>query len=105
MNGKFGLKAENIAKINEIFTFHTEVEQVILYDSRAKSNYNHGSDIDLTIKSKNLSFSKLLKIEMELDDLFLPYKIDLSLFEQIENSALISHIQRIGIIFYHKPIK
>lgn len=104
MNDRFGLKAKNITKINEIFTFHTEVEQVILYGSRAKGNYNHGSDIDLTIKGKNLNFSKLLKIEMELDDLLLPYKIDLSIFKQIENPALISHIQRIGIVFYHNNL-
>ena len=30
----------------------------------------------------------------------MPYKIDLSFFDQIENPALISHIQRVGTNFY-----
>ncbi len=44
----------------------------------------------------------LLKIENELDDLLLPYKIDLSIYNQIENTDLIAHIQRAGIVFYEK---
>jgi len=44
----------------------------------------------------------LWKIEVELDDLLLPYKIDLSLFRQIENQALKEHIDRVGIDFYQR---
>ena len=53
MNDRFGLSAKNIIKINQIFTSYPEIEQVILYGSRAKNTYPHGSDIDLTIKSQN----------------------------------------------------
>ena len=45
---------------------------------------------------------RLSKIENELDDLLLPYKIDLSIFHQIENQDLIDHINRVGIVFYEK---
>jgi uncharacterized protein len=41
--------------------------------------------------------TELLKIENEIDDLLLPYKVDLSLFHQIDNPSLIEHIQRVGI--------
>ena len=36
------------------------------------------------------------KIENEIEDLMLPYKLDLSLFHQIENPDLIEHIKRVG---------
>ncbi len=42
----------------------------------------------------------LFKIENELDDLLLPYKIDLSVFSDIENPELLGHIERVGKVFY-----
>ena len=72
------------------------VEQAILYGSRAKGNYKEGSDIDLTVKG-NLTFDDLVKMSVNLDDLNLPWKIDLSLYTQIENKDLLDHIDRVGI--------
>jgi predicted nucleotidyltransferase len=51
-----------------------------------------------------LTLKTIYKIENELDDLLLPYKIDLSIFENISNPDLIDHINRVGIIFYEKNI-
>lgn len=97
---KFGLKQATIEKINRVFSAHPQVQHVILYGSRAKGNYRNGSDIDLTIEGESVTLSQLLKIENELDDLFLPYKIDLSLLHRIDDPALIDHIRRVGVIFY-----
>jgi predicted nucleotidyltransferase len=73
------------------------VRRVILYGSRAKGCARYNSDIDLTLDAPDLSFRDLLAIEGQLDDLLLPWKIDLSLLHQIENPALRDHIERIGI--------
>ena len=96
----FGLKQEDINKINEIFSHYTAIEQVILYGSRAKGNFQPGSDIDLAIIDLNLSFSDVSDIEMKLDDLLLPYKIDLAQKRKISNLDLIEHINRVGKVFY-----
>jgi predicted nucleotidyltransferase len=101
-NLKFGLKQTVIEKINRLFSVHPQIEQVILYGSRAKGNYRNGSDIDLTIKGEGVSLSQLLKIENELDELLLPYKIDLSLLHKIEDEELLDHIRRVGVVFYEK---
>ncbi len=100
---KYGLKQETIDKINRIFACHKEVETVILYGSRAKGNYRSGSDIDLTLKGKNLSLKQLNKISMDLDDLLLPYTIDLSLYHHITDADMIEHIERVGKLFYQNP--
>ncbi len=97
-----GLKDEHINLIKSVFQKHSEIEEVVLYGSRAKGNYRNGSDIDLTMKGKDLTLSIQLKIENELDDLLLPYKIDLSSYNSIENTDLIDHIERVGICFYKK---
>lgn len=98
-----GLKELTVEKIKGVFSRFPEVEKVILYGSRAMGNYRNGSDIDLTIKGEHVTHSHLLKIEIELDDLLLPYTIDLSLFHQIDNPDLIDHIGRVGVVFYEKP--
>jgi uncharacterized protein len=95
----FGLQQKHIDIINYCFAQYPQIEQVILYGSRAKGNYKNGSDIDLTIIG-NLDFSTLLKLENQLDDLLLPYKIDLSLQHQIADPDLIAHIQRVGMVFF-----
>jgi len=97
---KFGLKQDHINLINEIFAQYPFVEQVIIYGSRAKGNYRKGSDIDLTLIESRLSFSELMEIENKLDDLLLPYKIDLSQKRKISNPDLVDHINRVGQIFY-----
>ena len=102
---RFGLKESTIDSINAVFADHPQVEQVILYGSRAKGNYRRGSDIDLTIIGEGVTLSELLRIETELDDLLLPYKIDLSLLHKIQDPDLIDHIKRIGAIFYRKLTK
>ncbi len=99
---RFGLTENIIEQINSIFVKHPSIEQVIVYGSRAKGNYKTGSDLDLTIYSTELNQRLLLQIMTELDDLLLPYSIDLSIYQQIDNSNLIEHIQRAGIIFYQR---
>lgn len=97
---KYGLKNQTIHAISEVFRKYPHIGVAILYGSRAKGNYRHNSDIDLTLKGENLDLTELLKIENELDDLFLPYKIDLSVYHKIENKDLLNHIDRVGVIFY-----
>ena len=82
-----------------------EVDNAVLYGSRAKGNFKQGSDIDLTLYGSALSLKTLLKIESDLDELLLPYKIDLSLFEHIADPDVIDHIRRVGVVFYEKCVR
>ncbi len=102
---KCGLGEGVIERINAVFSRWSDIEQVILYGSRAKGTDRESSDIDLTIIGNALSQSHLLKIANELDDLLLPYKIDLSLLGQIEDKALLEHIRRVGVVFYERKLR
>jgi len=98
----FGLTTTTIDKLNNVFRLHNSIELVLIYGSRAKGNYRLGSDIDLTIKGTILPFSELMQVEDQIDDLYLPYTIDLSQYEQLKNTDLIEHINRVGTVFYKK---
>lgn len=100
MSEKFGLDLKTIEKIQNVFEKYTLIDEAILYGSRAMGNFKVGSDIDIMLMAPKLTLTDQLKIENELDDLLLPYKIDLSLSHQIENSDLKDHIQRRGLKFY-----
>ena len=98
----YGLSGKVITAIQVVFSKYPQIEKAILYGSRAKGNYRNGSDIDLVLVGPELNLSQLFKIELELDDLLLPYKIDLALLHQIGNSDLVEQINRSGVVFYDR---
>ena len=93
----YGIKEKDWVSILSIIKKSEKIEHVILYGSRAKGNFKYNSDIDLVLVGQEISFLELANIENELDDLLLPYKIDLSLYHTIDNPDLIAHIDRVGI--------
>ena len=97
-----GLSANTVDRIVTVLSRHPEIEKAVLYGSRAKGNYRTGSDIDLTLFGPQLNHSLLAQIDDELDDVLLPYKIDLSIFTNLTHPELIEHIQRVGVVFYER---
>lgn len=93
----YGLPIHVLTSLKKIFLSHRLIEQVLLYGSRAKGNFRLGSDIDLCIVGPQLSTHELLAIETQIEELLLPWKVDLSLKHQIENADLLDHINRVGI--------
>jgi uncharacterized protein len=77
----------------------------VIYGSRAKGNYRPGSDIDLTLfaaEGREIGHRELGDILDEVDDLLLPYTMDLSVFAQLNHAPLREHIERVGKVFYER---
>lgn len=96
----FGLPRHAVDKITALFSHEKNIHRVIIYGSRAIGNYRLGSDIDLCIDSDSMDLTQLLKLENQVDDLLLPWKVDLSLKNKIDNPNLLDHINNVGIVFY-----
>lgn len=96
----YGLPAATVEKIQGVLANHPLVEKAAIYGSRAKGNYKNGSDIDLTLLGQGLTYDEMMKISEELDDLLLPYMIDLSIFEKLDHAELREHIEHVGKVFY-----
>lgn len=96
-----GLPAHAVARMRAVFSTHASIEQVLLFGSRAKGNFKRGSDIDLALIGST-DFSELGSITWELDDLLLPWEIDLLHYEKITNPELRDHIARVGQVFYSR---
>ena len=99
---RFGLTEPTIEKIGGVLAQHPQVEQAVLYGSRANGNYKNGSDIDLTLTGGRLDGRIGGQIDEELDDLLLPYEFDLSVLSEITHADLLDHIRRVGVVFYER---
>lgn len=100
---KYGLKCSDIEHICAVFNRYPQITRAILYGSRAKGNYRNGSDIDLTLEGDTtLTIDVLYMVSDALDDLLLPYTVDLSILANISDPELLDHIQRVGKVFYEQ---
>ncbi len=99
---QFGISGDKIARLHTVFNLFAEIEQVVLYGSRAKGNYSAFSDVDITLKGSLLTPSILTKIIFMIDDLLLPYEFDISIYQDIKNPDVVDHIDRVGKILYSR---
>lgn len=93
----YGLTDIELQKLTVVLSSAENVKKAILYGSRAKGNYKPFSDIDITLVGDSLSRRDLNAVSRALDDLLLPYQIDLSLYDTLKNEDLIEHINHYGV--------
>ncbi len=103
MSLKYGLSETTVVQITGALTRFPEVEQAVLFGSRAKGTYRRGSDIDLALVGEALDWRKVGQIDDALDDLLLPYEFSLIEFSKDTDPEVAAHIRRVGIVFYEKP--
>ena len=98
----FGLTETALKAIQEVLAAYPEVEEAILYGSRALGRHRPASDIDLTLVGPALSSGILARIDADLDDLLLPWIVDLSCLSSINHPALVDPIARVGQVLYRR---
>jgi len=96
----FGLPMAACDRIVSVLRDYPEIAHATIFGSRAKGNYRPGSDIDLCLDASALTMHRRLELENRLDDLLLPWKIDLLVRDEIDNPALLEHIARVGIALF-----
>ncbi len=100
----FGLPPHAMAGLQSVFRNHPPIRSVTLYGSRAKGNFRHNSDIDLMLTAPDMTWSEFNRVEQEIDDLLLPWKVDLALLHHVENQDLLNHVERVGIDIFQNQI-
>lgn len=96
-----GIPEKTIEQLKNVFTKKENIDRAIVFGSRAKGNYKNGSDIDIALDG-DLSYSDWVQSMKHVDDLNLPYKIDLVLLESLHNKELVNHIKTEGVLLYQK---
>ena len=92
----FGLTQRARKLLCDLFANDPQIERAIVYGSRAKGSYRRGSDIDITLDAPSMDLDSFLRLSTAIDDLMLPWNVDLSLLSHIDNPSLLQHIARVG---------
>lgn len=97
----FGLKPSHIESICAILQSFPEIEEAVIFGSRAKGNFRKGSDVDMTLIGQNVSFDTAQKVAYYLnEETIMPYRFDVLSFADISNPDLRDHIRRVGLTIY-----
>ncbi len=99
---QYGLNQSDITNIISVLIQNEKITKITLFGSRAKGNFRAGSDIDLALIGLDLKLNDIIDATIEIDKLNLPYKFDLVIYDRINESALIEHIDRVGIVLFDK---
>lgn len=99
----FGLREGDIDLIRKTLCQYPEIEEGIIYGSRAMGNFKLGSDVDIVLKGE-ITLETVQNVGVELNERSpLPYKFDVISYSMIDNKSLQNHIDEYGKSFY-KPL-
>ena len=97
-----GLPEADSRRLLGLIQTHPSVKQVMLYGSRALGRQRPGSDIDLCLEAPAMTLGELLELGGALDDLLLPWRIDLQLRHLIDHNGLLDHLERVGQVLWER---
>jgi predicted nucleotidyltransferase len=96
MNKIPGIEEPYSKQILDLFKKLPKNTEAILFGSRAKGNFREGSDIDIALKGDSADLNLRDSLLMQYESLDLPWKLDIAVYDQITESALRDHIDRVG---------
>ena len=103
MCNSLGLKAEDLAHIVSVISEFAEIEKAAVFGSRAKGNYNKGSDIDIAIFGEMITFSTIAGLHSRLEEESpLPYFFDIVDYTHSGHQELKEHIDRVGKTIFNR---
>lgn len=79
-----------------------EIDQVLIFGSRAKNTFRDGSDIDLAVVAPEMKPEIFIQLWNEIDALPIVFKVDCLHFDLLENSELKAKILKEGKLIYSK---
>lgn len=101
----FGLRNEDMENIITTIQQFSEIEKAAIFGSRAKGNYKPGSDLDIAIWGKDISFSTISRLHAILEEESpMPYYFDIVDYSHLNHAELKSHIDRVGIVFFTRKL-
>jgi uncharacterized protein len=99
-----GLPPRTVERIRAVLARFPEVDQAVLFGSRAKGTAKPGSDIDLSLRGDALDWRTVGRIHEALDDLLLPYRFSLIVLDHDLDPEVAAHVARVGIPFLPRPV-
>lgn len=98
-----GLKDQDLEDIVQVMRTFVEVDKAILFGSRAKGNYKHGSDVDIAVYGNRINMNTISSIHAILEEESnMPYFFDIIDGTHLKQKELLDHIARVGKVIYER---
>jgi predicted nucleotidyltransferase len=99
---KSGLTVRQLTEIVKIFANYNEIEEAVLFGSRAMGNYKKASDVDIVLFGENVINHIISSIQVDFEDSQIPYFFDVLNYKKITSDELKQHIEVYGKTIYKK---
>lgn len=96
----FGLAEHHYRDIVQVFRRYPNIEQVLIFGSRAKGTDKPYSDFDLAVVAPNMTEQEFSRLWNELDALELVFKLDVLHWDKLGQLKLKESIMTHGHCFY-----
>ena len=96
----FGLSAEILDELKQVFSRFPAVERVLIYGSRARGDFRPSSDIDLLVIAPTMASLEFSQLWMALDDLPIIFRLDVSLLQEVDHQQLKRNMLTDGVTLY-----
>ena len=93
------LPAATLRDLVTVFRRYPDLEQVILFGSRATGRATERSDIDLATRGI-VDRHRLGRLFLDLDEIAIPQECSVHAYEQISYAPLKAHVDRWGVPIY-----
>ncbi len=97
-----GLKTAHRAAIVDALAANGRVERAVLFGSRATETFTRGSDVDIALFGAALTTTDQARLAAAMEDLTVPQRVDLLLYDRIEDETLREHVRRDGMELYRR---
>ena len=100
---RFGISRRSFHAIQEAIDATPEIEEAIIFGSRALGTARRGSDIDIAIKGNRVTPETARALSTQLNErLPIPYYVDVLSYDAIDTPAVRNHIDTHGKRFYRR---
>lgn len=98
-----GLQQRDLDEIVTALRRFPEINEALLFGSRAKGTFKKGSDVDIVVKGRTITHEVVAALSWLLnEESTLPYSFDIVQYDAITEQALLEHIHRVGQCIYSR---
>ena len=99
----YGIADKSYEMILKTISSFNDIDEAILFGSRAMGNAKNGSDIDISLKGENINLEMIVHLSSLLNEqLPLPYYFDILDYNKISNMNLKKIIDSDGKTIYKR---
>ena len=97
------LSRRELDSIADVLSAYPNIDEAILFGSRAMGRATRGSDVDIALKGNKLSRETVTIVSYRLnEESFMPYRFDILSYDAITSEELRAHIDRVGMVVYER---